>query len=184
LAHELLQATHAQEARRASITWRVLQERRYAHLGPVTAPETAARTDFALERTLAAPVDVVWEILGDFGAAVRWGAPAMETCVVEGVGVGAVRSLSGQGLTVRERLLAHDPATRRLSYSILEPHPLPFADYVTTIEVRPQGPGSCRVRWSATYSPKGAPESASGLLAKVYDANIAGVLRALGLIAA
>ena len=184
LAHELLRATHAQEARRASITWRVLQERRYAHLGPVIAPAIDTTTDFALERSLAASAEAVWEILGDFGAAVRWGAPAMETCVVEGTGVGAVRSLSGQGLTVRERLLVHDPAARRLSYSILEPHPLPFADYVTTIEVSPQGPGACRVRWSASYTPKGSSESASELLEKVYDANLAGVLRALGLIAA
>ena len=71
--------------------------------------------DFAVEQTVAVSAGAVWELLGDFGAAVQWGAPAMETCRVED-GVGAVRTLTGNGLAVSEKLESYDPGRRGLSY--------------------------------------------------------------------
>ncbi|MEQ1569944.1 MAG: SRPBCC family protein [Myxococcota bacterium] len=180
--HAIIRATHEQEARRAAITWRVLQEGRYADLGRPAQPQRAAMADFAMEQTVPAPAGAVWELLGDFGGAVRWGAPQMETCAVEGSGVGAVRTLTGRGgLEVTEKLVSYDPPRRRLSYAILEPHPLPFSDYVSTIEVIDEGSATARVRWSARYEPKDAPlEVVEGLLTQVYQENLAGVRRALG----
>lgn len=183
--HAILDATCAQEARRAAITWRVLQAGRYAHLDGAPIPVRATTmADFSVEHSLPAPAGDVWDVLGDFGGAVRWGAPEMEACRTEGTGVGAVRFLTGRGgLALSERLQSYDPARRRLSYRILEPHPLPFSDYELTLEVLDDGGGS-RVRWSARYEPKAPPDVVTGLLAQVYAQNVAGVCRALGVDAA
>lgn len=185
LVHALLRATHEQEARRAAITWRILRERRYAHLGGPALPTRTFMADFSVEHTVPAPAGAVWEVLGDFGGAVRWGAPEMEACRLEGSGVGAVRYLTGRsGLAVSEKLESWDPRERRLSYSILEPHPLPFSEYVSTVEVLDDGAATSRVRWSARYEPKAEPEVVTGLLTQVFAENVAGVRRALGVIGA
>ncbi len=178
----IIHATHHQEARRSAISWRVLEEGRYARFGEVFDDRRDAMADLTVEETLPASATAVWDVLGDFGGAVRWGAPAMETCALEGRGVGAVRHMTGKGgLALSEKLETYDPGGRKMSYSMVEPHPLPFSDYVSTIEVIDEGSSGARIRWSARYEPKGAPpEVAAGILKQVYEGNLAGVRRALG----
>ena len=180
--HQIIRATHRQEARRSAITWRVLEEGRYARYGQAFLERRDSMADFTVEEIVPASATEVWDVLGDFGGAVRWGAPAMESCEVEGDGVGAVRRLRGQGgLALAEKLVSYDAGGRRMSYAMLEPHPLPFSDYLSTLEVIDDGATGCRVRWSARFEPKGAPpEVAEGILKQVYASGVAGVRRALG----
>ncbi len=137
---------------------------------------------FELVEEVGASADQVWGVLGDFGGALRWGAPAMQSCETEGHGIGAIRRMvGGGGLALAERLKARDERTRTIRYELLEPHPLPLSRYVAEVSVLDVGAGRSKVVWRGTFDPKGAPEEvAEGLLRHVYENGIAGVRRALG----
>src|SRR5262245_48773798 len=68
--------------------------------------------------TISAPVDKVWAIVRDFGNLAWGGIPGV---TLEGEGIGAVRTFTSRGVTIRERLEALDDLGHTLSYSILEP---------------------------------------------------------------
>jgi hypothetical protein len=79
-------------------------------------------------------------------------------CTVEGVGVGALRTLTYvDGSCIVERLEALDDATYRLSYVLLTD--TPFRDCVTTVTVHDLGRGRCEVTWAATFDADGLPAS-------------------------
>lgn len=128
--------------------------------------------------TVGASADRVWELLRDFGGVTRF-SDGIQSCTVEGDGVGAVRTLSMGGLKLQERLEAFDDGGRTLSYAIVGDHPLPFDNYLSTIKVVDQGE-SCTVEWSSTYDPKGEGDQAAGLIQGIYTGGIAGIRKALG----
>ena len=89
--------------------------------------------------TVNAGADRVWELFRDFGGISRF-SQGIDSCTVEGEGVGAVRTLTmGGGLKLQERLEAFDDGGRTLSYAIIGDHPLPFDNYLSTIKVVDQG---------------------------------------------
>ncbi|MFF0273124.1 MULTISPECIES: SRPBCC family protein [unclassified Streptomyces] len=109
-----------------------------------------------LERStvLAAAPDVVWAVIGDFGAPADW-HPHLPPATLEGGAdpevPGAVRVFSLDGTVVaRERLIARDPAARAYRYTLLEPVALAVHDYVATLAVHPHPEGAA-VTWSAAY---------------------------------
>lgn len=106
-----------------------------------TATELVACT-----ATVAAPLDVVWELVSDFGGVDRWSAGAV-TCTVDGVGVGAVRTVERDGRRVRERLERWDGSDHSLSYGFVDDVPLAVAHLVATIAVR--GGDETDITWSA-----------------------------------
>jgi len=128
---------------------------------------------------IEAPSERVWELVRDFGGVQRYSA-GIESCTVEGRGIGAVRTLGlPGGLSLKERLEAFDDAGRRLSYAIVA-GPIPVAGYLATIEVRDEGSG-CRIDWSSTFEPKGiTDEQARGMIEGVYRSGVAGIRKALG----
>jgi hypothetical protein len=128
-----------------------------------------------------APAQAVWDLLGDFGGVAKWSG-SITSCEVEGQGVGAVRTLGMPGgLTLRERLESYEPAARRLSYSIVEPAPLPMTGYLSQLEVRDGGSGRCTVDWHGKFEPKGAPEEQVAKLVRgIYTGGIAAVKKELG----
>ena len=105
----------------------------------------------------SADADSVWRLLGDFGGIADW-APGIESCRLEGEGVGAVRHLEMQGgIAMQEKLESHDDGARSFSYSI-SGGPLPFQNYLATVSVNAEGAG-CRVAWEARFDlPEGIPE--------------------------
>ena len=129
---------------------------------------------------IEASADAVWELVGDFGGVQRFAA-GIESCTVEGEGVGAVRTLKMPGgISLQERLETLDPAARTLQYSILPGAPLPLGDYLATIRLSEDG-DACAICWSSTFEPKGAPEEqAAALVQGIYTAGIAGLKKALG----
>jgi hypothetical protein len=135
-----------------------------------------------VSESVAAPAARVWEILGDFGGVTKWGGPALQSCTVEGAGVGAVRRITGPGgMRIVERLEAYDPRARTYSYAIIEKSPIPIKDYLSTVKVIEEGPSQCRVEWSGRFEPDGAPaEAGETIIRQVYTGGIAGVRRALG----
>ena len=128
---------------------------------------------------IPASADAVWGLLRDFGGVTRY-SPQIESCTVEGEGVGAVRTLTlPGGASLKERLEAFDDDGRRLEYSITE-GPLPLANYLATIQVTEDGRG-CQIEWSSTFQPKGiAEDQASGLVEGIYRGGIKGIKKTLG----
>jgi hypothetical protein len=135
-----------------------------------------------VSETVAAPASAVWAVVRDFGGIARWGGPMLQSCTVEGSGIGAVRrvGLPG-GASVVERLEAFDDAGRSLSYSIIEKSPIPVKDYLSTIRVAEEGADRCRVNWSGRFEPDGASEAdTTKLIRGVYAGGIAGLRKTLG----
>jgi hypothetical protein len=139
-------------------------------------------SEVKVNETIGAPAAEVWELLGDFGGVTKWGGAMLESCTVEGSGVGAVRTigLAGGG-SIQERCEAYDGPKRSLTYSIIGNSPLPLRNYVSTCRVVEAGPDACRVEWEGRFEPNGAPEEqAQGIVRSVYTGAIAAVRKRLG----
>jgi hypothetical protein len=129
------------------------------------------------ERVEASASDV-WDLLRDFGGVTRY-SRGIESCTVEGEGIGSVRTLTmGGGVQIAERLEAFDDAGRRLQYAIVS-GPLPMEDYLSTVEVREDG-DACVIDWSSTFDPKGvSEEQACGMVEGIYRGGIKGIQKTL-----
>ena len=107
--------------------------------------------------TIHVPADTIWQVISDFGAAGQYLAGVVD-CMVEGEGVGALRTLtSADGSAIVERLETLDSASQRLSYALLTD--TPFSNCLTTMAVRDLGSTQAYLAWSATFEPDGLPES-------------------------
>lgn len=139
-------------------------------------------SEVKVSERVAAPAAKVWEIVRDFGGVAKWGGPALQSCTVEGEGIGAVRRIGlPGGLSLAERLEAFDDAGRSLSYAIVEKSPIPVRGYLSTIRIVEDGPQACRVDWSSTFEPDGTgEEQAQAMIRGVYTGGIAGIRKALG----
>jgi hypothetical protein len=149
---------------------------------PTKSEEEASMSEVQVSESIAAPAAKVWELVRDFGGVAKWGGPALQSCTVEGSGIGAVRrfALPG-GMAIAERLEAFDDAGRSLSYAIVEKSPIPVRNYLSTIRIAEQGAQACRVDWSSSFEPDGtSPEQAQAMIRGVYTAGIAGLRKALG----
>jgi hypothetical protein len=116
-----------------------------------------------------ASADEMWQRIGDFQALDAW-HPAIASCTPqEG---GEVRSLGlADGSTVVERCV--NQTDRSYTYRILEPGPLPVADYESTIAVRDGENGGSVVDWSVNYTPVGASEAeANEIIAGIFDGGL------------
>jgi hypothetical protein len=132
--------------------------------------------------TVAAPAAKVWALVRDFGGVTEWGGPAIQSCTVEGEGIGAKRRIGlPGGLAIVEQLEAFDDAGRSLSYAIVDKSPIPVKNYRSTIRISDVGAEECRVDWSSTFEPDGATEEQTqGMVRGIYTGGIAGLRKALG----
>jgi hypothetical protein len=139
-------------------------------------------TEVKVSEPIAAPASKVWELLGDFGGVTKWGGPMLQSCAVEGSGVGAVRTLGlPGGNSIQERCEAYDAAGRSLTYSIVGKSPIPIRNYESTCRVVETGPSQCRVDWNGRFEPDGASEEQTqGMVRGIYTGGIAGVKKLLG----
>jgi hypothetical protein len=127
-------------------------------------------TRVACQTTIHVPADVVWQVIGDFGAACQYLVGVVD-CTVEGEGVGAQRTLtSADGSTIVERLEALDEIAHQLSYALLTD--TPFRNCLTTMLVHDLGQGQAEVEWSATFEADGLPaDEARDMLEAALAAN-------------
>lgn len=139
-------------------------------------------SEVKVSETIAAPAAKVWELLGDFGGVMKWGGPMMQSCKLEGEGVGAVRRIGlPGGAEIAERCEAFDDAKRSLSYSIVGQSPIPIRDYFSTVTVVETGASECRVDWNGRFEPAGvAEEQAQGMVRGIYTGGIAAIRKLLG----
>lgn len=132
-----------------------------------------------VKEEIAAPVQTVWEMLSDFGGVAKWSA-AIESCEVEGDGVGAVRTLAMPGgLKLQERLESFDEDAKSFSYSIIEPCPLPFTNYVSEVRITEAGADRCTVDWKGRFEPSGDEEQAQKMVRGIYTGGIAAIKKQL-----
>ncbi len=125
-----------------------------------------------------ASADAVWELVRDFGGITKWST--IESCEVEGEGIGAVRTLGiGGGASIRERLESFDQGSRSFSYSIID-GPLPLENYLSTFQVSERGADRCQIEWGSSFDPVGASEEqVAGILRGVYEGGIAAIKKNL-----
>jgi hypothetical protein len=132
-----------------------------------------------VEEVIAADPQVVWRIMSDFGGLKAWN-PQIESCVLDGEGVGAVRTFAMTGLTIKERLESLDEAARTFSYAIIA-GPLPATDYLATVQISDAGAGKTRILWTSDFVPAGAPESD---LVALFEGIYRGGIKAVAKVAA
>jgi len=128
----------------------------------------------AIRDELVASIDRVWACFADFGDLSAW-APGRSRVPVEGRGVGAVRTITGEdgAPSVRERLEVYDPARYTFSYVMLE-SPFPFTGYVATVRLHDLGGGRTSIDWSSTFEPRGVPsEQAAEMIEGIYRVFVA-----------
>jgi mxaD protein len=118
----------------------------------------AAAPRLTTSKTIAidAPASKVWHAAKDFNGLNTW-HPAIATDeIIEGKNntVGAVRllTLKGGG-TIKEKLLAFDPASRSYKYAIVE-GVIPVSDYTSTFVVKSAGKNKSVVTWSGHFKRK------------------------------
>lgn len=127
-----------------------------------------------VERTLAVPRAKVFAALMDFGGINKLLPDAIESCTLEGNGIGSCRHivLKGQPGKVVERLeAAYDG--HLFSYSIVAESPLPLDNYHAVVQLEDAPNGGCYIAWGSNWVAKGAPEAdVKGMLSGLYNAII------------
>ena len=136
-------------------------------------------TQAKVEQSIAADIEAVWNILGNF-AGIEPG-PGIEAVAYEGEGVGMLRTITLPNGTVVERLTAHDAARHTFTYAIInDDSPLPFADYSATVTLTAQD-GGTHVDWTGTFEPRGVDEAkAIAIASGIYQGGIARAAKVLG----
>lgn len=125
------------------------------------------------------PVEAVWRVVSAFGGIERWVA-GVDTCAVQGSGVGAVRIVGLGGRTVRERLEHMDEAEYAIVYTVLPPHLVPAENVRGTIQLRALSPGATAITWRSDATRiVGDVALLTARIEAFYGASIAGLRRLL-----
>jgi carbon monoxide dehydrogenase subunit G len=132
-----------------------------------------------VEQEIDVSAEAVWKVMRDFGGLKAWN-PGIESCEVEGDGIGAVRTIKMGPVALKERLEHLDEATRTFSYSIIE-GPIPATGYLATVTVSEAGPGRARIVWGSRFEPNGASVAdLTGLFEGIYKGGISSLRKSLG----
>ena len=128
---------------------------------------------------ISAPAEKVWALMRGFGDVMQW-MEGLESCELEGSGIGAVRTITG-GLKIQERLEAFDDVGRRFSYAIVGNSPVPMRDYLSTVQIRETGPSGCELAWEGRFEPRPGREAAVQQMVRgIYTNGIAALRKKLG----
>jgi hypothetical protein len=135
-----------------------------------------------VERTVPVSRAKIYSLLvDDFGAIGKLMGDAVESCTLEGEGIGAVRHVRARGMpgVLSERMdTAFDG--RVFSYSLVGPSSLPLEYYNAVVTLADAPGGGCAIAWGSNWVAKGAPaEQVRALLVGLYD-NIIDALVAAG----
>jgi hypothetical protein len=113
----------------------------------------------------------LWDMIGDFGDTGKWSGRPPEACVQEGIGIGALRTLTlADRRVIVDRLEAQ--GEYYYSYSIVT-SPLPVRSYRATMSVAPLTDDSCVFTWSGNIEPHGmTDEQAVAFFEDIYRMGI------------
>lgn len=116
----------------------------------VSLAKASVQHDFEL------PLETLWDLVGHFGDMGRWTGLPPETCISEGEGVGAIRTLTPTtGGKIIDRLDAQTDWSYSYSIINMEEAPLPFSSYKATLAVERISENSSRLTWSGEFEPAG-----------------------------
>ncbi len=132
-----------------------------------------------VEEEIAADAGKVWDLMSDFGGVKSWNS-GIETCEVEGEGVGMVRTLGMGGISIQERLEKLDADNKTYSYAIIG-GPIPATGYLAKVVVSDAGAGRTKIVWTSEFEPNGATEEdLVKLFEGIYQGGIKAVEKAVG----
>lgn len=126
-----------------------------------------------ITKKLNVPADQVWKAIRRIGRLDVW-FPIIETCRVEGEGVGAIRymTIANGGGKIKDTIETVDDMNRRLVY--LRPiSPFSVSYYQGTVEVFTSYDGLGVVVWTIDF--ESAPEDAAAVAELVFGAISAGL---------
>jgi mxaD protein len=120
------------------------------------AQAAAPRLTTSKTITIDAPAGKVWHLVKDFNGLNSWHPAVATDEIVEGknntVGAERLLTLKGGG-TIKEKLLAFNPAGRSFKYAIVE-GVLPVSDYTSTLTVKSAGKNQTSVTWTGHFKRK------------------------------
>ena len=96
----------------------------------------------------------VWDAVKDFDSLPSWHPVFSDDVLKSGANgeVGTIRTLTVKdGPSFDEELLSYNPAGREYSYRIIDPSPLPLAEYASTVAVSEGRRGYTAVIWRGSY---------------------------------
>jgi uncharacterized membrane protein len=107
---------------------------------------------------IAAPVESVWAMLGDFNGLPTWLEFVRSSRLSDG---GRIRHLEAMGgAIIVEELLEHSASQTFYRYAIVE-GPDPVSNYVATLSARQIDAGSTAVTWASQFEPRDAHQAAA-----------------------
>jgi len=119
-------------------------------------------------------------LVDEFGAIDKLMGDAVESCTLEGDGIGAIRHVRARGVpgVLSERLdTAYDG--RVFAYSLVGESSLPLEDYVAVVTLADAPNGGCAISWGSNWVPKGASvEQVREMLTGLYNQIIDALVRA------
>ena len=104
--------------------------------------------------TINAPVEKVWNAVKDFDGLATWHPMFSAGVIKSGANnqPGSVRTMTVKdGPSFDEELLAYDEANRKFSYRLIDPVPLPVAEYTGTFQVVEVKRGTTAILWYSRY---------------------------------
>lgn len=139
---------------------------------------TALASPVAMALEVTKSVDVpeppaaAWKAIGDFCAIVNW-HPAVAKCEPSTKDGATMRLLTlKDGAKILEKLLSFDDKAMAYTYSIVDAGPLPVADYISTLAVKPHDSGST-ITWSGKFDSKGDDAKSIDAISGVYQDGLA-----------
>ncbi len=112
-------------------------------------------TTVTVSRTIKAPLDEVWAVLGDFGGLAAWHPLVPNSHLAED---GVSRIIKIPGMDVVEVLDLAESTDRSQTYTV-ERSVMPMTNYRATISIR-EAPEGCVVEYQSRFDPKlGVPAS-------------------------
>ena len=125
-------------------------------------------TKISITKKIAVPSGRAWVAISRIGRLDVW-FPSIASCRVEGDGVGAHRYMTlHRGGDITDRILAIDPAKRRLIYQRVR-SPFPVTSYKGTVEVFESFDSRAVVVWTVDFEsePKDSATVAEALRAGI-----------------
>ncbi|MGH8864491.1 MAG: SRPBCC family protein [Burkholderiales bacterium] len=103
---------------------------------------------------IKAPIWTVWDAVKDYDGLHNWHPMFSDDVIISGANneVGAVRTMTVKdGPSFDEELLSFDALEKKFSYKVIDPVPLPIADYLSTFEVVEGRRGYTTILWRSSY---------------------------------
>jgi uncharacterized protein YndB with AHSA1/START domain len=137
------------------------------------------RETVTIKHTIGAPIDRVWAAVSAIGGLDQW-FPMIETCRVEGSGVGARRICGlANGAVLHETVTTIDHAAKRFQYTIADDSPLPVSNYLGTVTLAAAGGGTV-LTWTAAFDvDDAAREEMAAMLQGALGDGVQGMAKAL-----